>query len=134
MNISDKRLRISIATLGFCVAGAVCADRVQAQGALLTLNANVQVTNLHTSVTHVGLGCTAPLPSPIAGIPGLPSTTSIPYARATPIPVVNRVYSGVVTASSNVPQTILAVPANRTLSVTCVLELYQGGGYREAAA
>jgi len=39
-----------------------------------------------------------------------------------------------VTATANVPLAVLAEPANRTLSFTCVLNMWVGGSFKEAAA
>jgi hypothetical protein len=128
-----RRLRISIATLGLLVAGAVGADRVQAQECpapatcvRMTLNANVQLTKLHPAVSNVILQCTARAPG------GINRRDSLRYFDEKS--VVNRGYSGSLTAAIDVPRSSLALPANRTMDVTCELALINNNTVRLAVA
>jgi hypothetical protein len=123
-----------IVTLALVLAGAVAPDRLQAQTAVpMTFNADVQVTNLHPNVSGVGMTCMAPLPVSLVIGAGM-TMSSTPVARSAQKPLVNRAFSGPITATVNIPATVLAIPANRTLTFTCQLDLYQGNGYRSAAA
>ena len=130
--IQYRRLRIPMATLCLVLAGAVWADRVHAQETVsLTFRANLQVTKMHPSVDGVGVSCSAPLP---VSLPSLDGGTYLIYARSAPAPVVSHGFTGMVTATANVPLAVLAEPANRTLSFTCVLNMWVGGSFKEAAA
>ena len=50
------------------------------------------------------------------------------------MPVVNREFFGTVTATADVPLAVFAAPANRTLTVTCVLNLSVADASKEAVA
>jgi hypothetical protein len=92
---SIHRLTICVATLGLIMmseANAACPGC-----AVATINANIQVTNLHPSVTAVQLVCKSP------GAENL--------GRSAKLPVVNRGYAGVVTVSLSIPASyVLAMP------------------------
>jgi hypothetical protein len=122
MTICQHRwLRISLATLGILVAGAVYADRALAQTnvlcsatpncATVTFNANVQITKLHPAVLAVAMFCTGP------GLLALDDQPRPPSRRE----VVNRGYSGILTWA--VGAVNLDNPANRTKEATCNLVL-----------
>jgi hypothetical protein len=131
-----RHLRIVIATVGVFFAGAVLADRVLAQGAVwsgqcptpsptcvpLTLTANLQLTNLHSAVTHTAVSCTAKAP-----IYQFVSTSA-------PAAVVNRSFTGSVTVTILILASHLALPVNQTTTVTCELRLLNGTTSRLAVA
>lgn len=124
MTISKDRRRISIAMLGVFVATAICANRVVAQSATvpMTLNANMQLKNLHPAVTHVQLQCdanTADIRS---------SLSEWSHTKSNKMPVVNSGYAGSMTATISVPRDALADPVSRTVNVKCSMLLIKAGG------
>ncbi|HLG57012.1 MAG TPA: hypothetical protein VI485_16855 [Vicinamibacterales bacterium] len=143
MNINThRRLRISIVTLGLFAEGAVGADRVVAQAVNpvaclsastcvpLTLTANVRLTKLHPTVTHVGMACWAKV------VEEGGSLFRFMNGLSTQMSVVNRGYAGSLTATIDVPKSVLAVAANRTLETYCGIQLNNeaGEGPSEALA
>lgn len=115
MTVRKHRLRISIVTTALVMAGAVCADHVQAQTVPLTLNLNLQFKNLHPAVTRLQIFCSAPMPSD-----GTVAAWTQIHGRTPWIPVVNRAYSGVVPLVIDVAQALLVFPVNRSPTVTCI--------------
>jgi hypothetical protein len=128
-----RRLRISLVACGLFVVGALNANRIVAQGAYncltatsctpLTLTANVQLTNLHPAVTHVQFECTGTM-SPSGEI----------YERSNQMPVVNRGYTGSLTATMNVPRFVIAAIATHAIPVSCKLQLVKGAAVADAVA
>jgi hypothetical protein len=117
MTVSQRRQRrLSMATtLGVFLMGALCADRALAQTTTMTLNANVQLTKLHPDVKVAVITCTAPLAN------GQQRTDS---SSGTEGQVINRaVNNRLLQAYIRLSPTDLANPANRTLNVTCRLQL-----------
>jgi hypothetical protein len=131
-----RQLRMVMATVGLFFGAALVADRLLAQGSVwsgqcptpsptcvpLTLTANLQLTNLHSAVTHAAVSCTARAP-----IYEFVSTSA-------PAAVVNRSFTGSVTVTILILASHLAQPANRTATVTCDLRLLNGTMNRLAVA
>jgi hypothetical protein len=126
MTVSQHRPRgIWIAALGVLL-GAVCADRALAQtNTRLTLRANVQLTKLHPDVKSAIITCTAPL----ANGQSRTDSSSGPEGDVT-----NRSLNRTLEALIMLYPTDLENPANRTLNVTCRLQLgkYKSGPYYNA--
>jgi hypothetical protein len=104
---SIHRLTICAAALGLVIASeanAACPDC-----AVATINANIQVTNLHPSVTALQLVCKSP------GAENL--------ARSAKLPVVNRGYAGVVTVSLSIPASYIVATPNYSTWAYCDLWL-----------
>jgi hypothetical protein len=131
MTLSSRRqLRIVTATVGLFIAGALLADRTLAQGPCsfgscptMSLTANLQLTNLHSAVTHVQINCRA-----------MRSGAFMASAASARAAVVNRAFTGSVTASIGVPPFQLADPLKRTLDTTCQLEFVNGNSTMAADA
>jgi hypothetical protein len=111
------RLRLSIVSLSVLLAGAVCADRVEAQTCNatspcvpVTLNVNVQLAKLHPAVTQMHVQCT--LDYLTGGNRG-----SI-IGKSSNQPVVNRGYSGSLVVLINFPEA--EIEGNRTVNVSCI--------------
>jgi hypothetical protein len=126
MTVSHHRQRqVSIAALGVFLMGAVCADHALAQNIRLTLNANVQLTKLHPDVKAAAVTCTAPL----ANGQSRTDTTSGLAGQ-----VNNRAFNQTLQALITFYPADFADPANRTLNVTCRLQLakFNSGPYYNA--
>jgi hypothetical protein len=137
MSVNERRwLRTSIVASGVLLACILCAPRARAQSAAcsmpscvtMTLNINVQLTNLHPTVSHFMIQCSA-------------SNNSASYrnnhapSSSTPdIPVVNRGYAGSVSIVIFVPTSILVDPPDRTLDTACDLWLKSPTGIYKRAA
>jgi hypothetical protein len=116
MIVSHHRPRqIWIATLGVFLIGAMFADRALAQNTRLTLNVNVQLTKLHPDVKQAIVACTAPLAS---GQSRTDTTGNGPEGG-----VNNRALNRTMQAMITFYPADLADPANRTVTVTCRLQL-----------
>jgi len=119
MKINTRgHLRIAMPMLSLLVVGVVCSGRVQAQAPAclsdgscvpVTLKANVQITNLHPSAGYARIYCSAPLGNMHSG----ESWQQLGSSG----------YTGVLTAVLPVVKSDLANAANRTLNVTCELQI-----------
>lgn len=133
MTINERSVRIFLTACALFVAGALNANRVVAQGPFsclsatscvpLTLNANVQLTNLHPAVTHVKMECTGAM---------LPNGEI--YNQSGQMPVVNRGYTGSLAATLNVPRVVIASAPNHAIAVSCKLQLVKGTTVADAVA
>jgi hypothetical protein len=107
MNTAFHRLRICIATIGLVVASeahAQCADCLT-----VTVNSNVNVTNLHPKVKWLQLICDG--------------TGATSLGRSDKMPVVNRGFVGLATATLSVSAAFIASRAGHTIGVSCHLSL-----------
>ena len=102
-----RRLTTCVVTLGLIMASQ--ADAACNNCAVATINANIQVTNLHPSVTAVQLVCKSP------GAENL--------GRSAKLPEVNRGYAGVVTVSLTIPASYIVATPNYSTWAYCDLWL-----------
>jgi hypothetical protein len=101
------RLTTCIATLGLIMASE--ADAACDNCAVATINANIQVANLHPSVTAVQLVCKSP--------------GAVNLGQSAKLPVVNRGYAGVVTVSISIPASYIVAKPNYSTWAYCDLWL-----------
>ena len=131
-NVERRRPWVTIAGTTLLLALAILAPRADAQPCSLptcvsvTLNVNVQLTNLHPSVSTFVIECSG---RNRVGPRPIPSSANSPF-----IPVVNRGYSGNVPLILRVAADVLANPANRTFPGHCELFLRKGNETKAAVA
>jgi hypothetical protein len=87
------------------------------------LTANLQLTNLHSAVSHAKIWCTATW-----------SSGAFQANGSAPLAVVNRSFTGSVTVTVFIPAVLLADPARRTVTVACELQLANGTSTKTAVA
>jgi hypothetical protein len=118
MNSALNRLRIGIAAMGLVVASeahAQCADCVT-----VTVNSNVNVTNLHPKVTALQVQCDG------TGVAVL--------GRSNKMQVVNRAFVGLATTTLSVSAAFIASRPGHSINVSCRLALSSLGGDQMAVA
>ena len=119
-----RHRRVSVAALGIFLLGAACAGRASAQVAQsprVTLNANVQLTKLHPDVKKARLLCSAPLAN------GQSRTGTSAEEN-----ILNRALNKTMQALVVLFAVDFENPANRTVNVTCRLQLSNGGAFSNA--